>query len=141
MDILKRGFTIIELLIVISIIGILAAVAIPLFADYTKKARTAEVPENLKVIIKEQVTFMNDPVNSNYATDLASINWRTNRGTTQGTYYTFNTSGVDSCDPGVGAAPDPEGLAEAVAINMSDVPDSYRAACMDKSSSLATNTP
>ena len=136
-----KGFTIIELMIVISIISILAAVAIPLFVDYTKKARTAEVPENLKVIVKEQVTFMNDPINSHYATDLASINWRTNTGTTIGTYYTYNTSGVDGCDPGTGAVPVPEGLAEAVANNMSDVPDSYRSACMSKNTVISTNNP
>jgi len=87
---LRKAFTLIELMIVISIIGILAAVAIPMYADYTKKARTSEVPENLKVIVKEQLTFSFNPINSNYATDLASINWRTSIGTTSGKFYTFN---------------------------------------------------
>jgi type IV pilus assembly protein PilA len=46
----KKGFTLIELMIVVAIIGVLAAVAIPAYSDYIKRARMSEVLAALDAI-------------------------------------------------------------------------------------------
>jgi len=53
----QSGFTLIELMIVVAIIGILAAIAIPNFLQYQMKSRQSEAKTNLQAIKTSEVSF------------------------------------------------------------------------------------
>jgi type IV pilus assembly protein PilA len=53
----QEGFTLIELMIVVAIIGILAAIAIPNFLTYQMKSRQSEAKTNLQAIKTSMVAF------------------------------------------------------------------------------------
>lgn len=56
----QKGFTLIELMIVVAIIGILAAIAIPAYNNYTKKARFSEVVASVASIKTAVEQCIND---------------------------------------------------------------------------------
>jgi len=66
----NKGFTLIELVMVIVILGILAAVAIPRFANLSSNAKASSLQGAVGAVKSGVVTFLGE--NSNYPTNLAS---------------------------------------------------------------------
>ena len=63
----QKGFTLIELMIVVAIIGILAAVALPAYQDYTAKAKWASNISDVEGIKTAIRTCLNDNLNDGTA--------------------------------------------------------------------------
>ncbi|MHB8783823.1 MAG: type IV pilin protein [Desulfobacteria bacterium] len=68
----KKGFTLIELMIVVAIIGILAAIAIPNFLKFQAKSKMSEAKTNLGAIYTGQIAYFGE---QNSYGSFASINW------------------------------------------------------------------
>jgi prepilin-type N-terminal cleavage/methylation domain-containing protein len=61
---IKGGFTLIELMVVVAIIGILAAVAIPAFMKNARKAKTAEAVTNVKKMYDGARSYYEEEMNA-----------------------------------------------------------------------------
>ena len=69
----QKGFTLIELMIVVAIIGILAAIAIPNFLKFQAKSRQAEAKTNLGGMFTAEESYRAEF--SGYSTDMVAIGW------------------------------------------------------------------
>jgi type IV pilus assembly protein PilA len=68
----KKGFTLIELMIVVAIIGILAAIAIPNFLKFQAKSKMSEAKTNLGAIYTGELSYFGE---QNAYSDFNAINW------------------------------------------------------------------
>ena len=86
----KKGFTLIELMIVVAIIGILAAIAIPNFMSYQCKAKQSEAKANLGSIKTQMEAYFAEY--DTYAATVTAAGFNT-KGTPR---YTYSMSGATS---------------------------------------------
>ncbi len=86
-----KGYSLIELMIVVVIIGILAALAIPKFLETTRKAKESEAKPVLKQIYTLQNAYYQ--LNDTYAPALTDLDGWT---TPDNSRFTFNLSNVTS---------------------------------------------
>jgi type IV pilus assembly protein PilA len=94
---LKKGFTLIELMIVVAIIGILAAIAIPNFVKFQARSKQAEARTNLKGIFTAEKSYFADK--DGYSSDFQAIGFVPERGNRYayrlgGTNYQDRTGGT-----------------------------------------------
>jgi len=79
----SKAFTLIELMVVVSIIAFLSSLAIPAYFKYLAKAKQAEVAMNLASLHSAQQMFFAE--NGRYTSDLTELGWKP----AQNTYYTY----------------------------------------------------
>ena len=67
----NQGFSLIELMVVVAIIGVLAAVGIPQYSKFQAKARTVEAKSTLNAIFVGEASFFSEW--NQYTTDLKNL--------------------------------------------------------------------
>lgn len=83
----SKGFTLLELMVVVAIIGILAAVALPSYRGYINKANRLEAISLLTEMAARQEKFYNTSGTNSYTADATSLGYSAAAPTSENGYY------------------------------------------------------
>lgn len=139
----SKGFSLLELVVVLIIMNILATVALALYVDYTKKARLAEAPPMLKSLATRMIEYAmfagakssgncenvdsNGQCQNNYPNDIEKTGFKTTNGTTFGNFFEYRIHFITNC-----GNKQMKRFAYALPIVKSQIPEDYQYQCMNE---------
>ncbi len=92
---INKGFTLVELMVAVVIIGILASIVVPSYQDYLRKGRRAAAQAVLMDVAQKQQQYLLDA--RSYAADLSTLNISVPADVTK--YYTITLAVGDGAPP------------------------------------------
>src|SRR5436309_14721317 len=96
---IAKGFTLIELMIVVAIIGILAAIAIPNFIKFQARSKQSEAKANLKAIYTAEKAYFQEK--DTYSNEVGRIGFAPERGNR----YAYDLDATRTLDNRTGTVP------------------------------------
>lgn len=96
----RAGFTMIELMVVVIIVGVLAAIAVPIYGKYVKNARVSEATGRLADLLTASKAYAQenesdgDPATANWPTSAAAVGFLGDATNTQN--FSYTVAGVNN---------------------------------------------
>src|SRR5512138_2962923 len=111
---LNKGFTLIELMIVVAIIGILAAIAIPNFIKFQARSKQSEAKANLKALYTAEKAYFQEK--DTYDASVSKIGFAPERGNRY--QYNLNSTASTASDVRTGTLATTAITADAISIDL-----------------------